>query len=92
MIDTSNLGPNLIELINSTYKREKLIVIRNEWDEIMDLITIQKTKSKLKWIWYKKHLNELTINNLETLGYHVWNPKRGINYGKTWPGYRISWN
>lgn len=90
--DTSNLGKNLQDLIHSNYKESKFIVIRDEWDKIMDLISKRKIENKYNFIWWQHSLDLLTIEGLNKAGYIVWNPKRGINYGKTWPGYRISWD
>ena len=93
-VDIYLLGKNLLNIINQLEiegnKLSNLNIKRNNIDEILLKVKIAKKENR-NFIWYQRGLTNYEIDILNTHGLNIWIPKRGINYGKTWPGYKISW-
>jgi hypothetical protein len=93
-LNRRELGDQLNNLIDNMFlsgELEKKPIPRNDFDYLMMSLKRARQDNKNHFIWFKGTLTSSDIKVLEQLGYSIFNPRRGINYGKTWPGYQISW-
>ena len=92
-LSTINLGKELKKVIDDMFLSgdlEKKVVLRDTIDEV-NINILRAKKQGRNFIWFKKTLTPREIQIIENMGCAVFNPRKGINYGKTWPGYQISW-